>query len=129
MHTEETADMSRCARNSHLIEKVEYLGSSVYTVGPLVLWADVGDGSQVWHCLLGPGVGMVWRNCRPAFKFLFPSLVAWSLTVTWEVLLPSVGHMLRFFPSFIQLAFIEYLVSAGGMSVEQRQKHERFAIK
>ena len=74
-------------------------------------------------------LGMVWRNRRPAFKFLFPSLVARSLTVTWEVLLPSVGRMLRFFPSFIQLAFIEYLVSAGGMSVEQRQKHERFAIK
>lgn len=56
VHTEETADMSRCARNSHLIEKVEYLGSSVYNAGPLVLWADIGDGSQVLHCLLGPGV-------------------------------------------------------------------------
>lgn len=61
-------------------------------------------------------------NCKPASKFPFSSVVAGSLMATWEVILPSVGHMLRFFSPFIQLTFIEHLISAKGILVEQRQK-------
>lgn len=49
--------------------------------------------------------------------------------VAWDVLLPSARHMLAFFPSFIQPAFIEHLVSGGNISVEQTQKYEGVTMK
>lgn len=65
----------------------------------------------------GAGAEMAGGKCRPASKFRFFSSMAGHLTVTWEVLLLSVGHMLR-------PAFIGHLVSAEDMSVEQRQRYK-----
>lgn len=72
---------------------------------------DPRSGTESWDGGLG------WLE-ETTSKFLFPSPMTQSLTVTWEVPLPAVGHMLGFFPSFIQQAFIKHLVSGGGMSVE-----------
>lgn len=72
---------------------------------------DPRSGTEAW------GGGLGWLE-ETISKFLFPSPMTQSLAVTWEVLLPSAGHVLGFFPSFIQQAFIKHLVSGGGMSVE-----------
>lgn len=68
------------------------------------------SGTEAW------GGGLGWLE-ETTSKFLFLSALTQSLTVNWEVFLSSVGHVVRFFPSFIQLAFIKHLVSGGGISV------------
>lgn len=55
--------------------------------------------------------------------------VAGSLTVSWEVLLSSVGHILRFSPSSLQPALIEHLLSTGVVSAEQRYEGDAYKMR
>lgn len=95
------------------------LSGKVYVVmGPTSVGryteADTKAGTVHWALMgwWGWGAEMAGGKCRPASKFRFFSSMAGHLTVTWEVLLLSVGHMLR-------PAFIGHLVSAEDMSVNK----------